>query len=66
MPLDARQNAGGHEPPRIKLVAGNSNHPLADAISSNLKVPLARSVVRRFADMEVLVEIQEKMRGEEV
>jgi ribose-phosphate pyrophosphokinase len=66
MPLDARQNAGGHEPPRIKLVAGNSNHPLADAISSNLKVPLARSVVRRFADMEVFVEIQENMRGEDV
>ncbi len=66
MPFDARQNAGGHEPPRIKLVAGNSNHPLADAISANLKVPLARSVVRRFADMEVFVEIQENMRGEDV
>ena len=66
MPLDARQNAGGHEPPRIKLVAGNSNHPLAEAIASILKVPLARGVVRRFADMEVFVEIQENMRGEDV
>jgi ribose-phosphate pyrophosphokinase len=66
MPFDARQNPGGHEPPRIKLVAGNSNHPLADSISSILKVPLARSVVRRFADMEVFVEIQENMRGEDV
>ena len=66
MPLDARQNAGGHEPPRIKLVAGNSNHPLAESIASILKVPLARGVVRRFADMEVFVEIQENMRGEDV
>ncbi|HWV82405.1 MAG TPA: ribose-phosphate pyrophosphokinase [Hyphomicrobiaceae bacterium] len=66
MPFDARQNPGGHEPPRIKLVAGNSNHPLAESISSILKVPLARSVVRRFADMEVFVEIQENMRGEDV
>ena len=65
MPFDARQNPGGHEPPRIKLVAGNSNHPLAEAISSILKVPLARSAVRRFADMEVFVEIQENMRGED-
>ncbi|MFN3743073.1 MAG: ribose-phosphate pyrophosphokinase [Hyphomicrobiaceae bacterium] len=66
MPFDARQNPGGHEPPRIKLVAGNSNHPLAESISSILKVPLARSVVKRFADMEVFVEIQENMRGEDV
>ena len=65
MPFDARQNPGGHEPPRIKLVAGNSNHPLAESISSILKVPLARSAVRRFADMEVFVEIQENMRGED-
>src|SRR5690606_7603500 len=65
MPFDARQNPGGHEPPRIKLVAGNSNHPLAESIASILKVPLARSVVRRFADMEVFVEIQENMRGED-
>jgi ribose-phosphate pyrophosphokinase len=66
MPFDARQNPGGHEPPRIKLVAGNSNHPLAESISSILKVPLARGVVKRFADMEVFVEIQENMRGEDV
>jgi len=66
MPLDARQNPGGHEPPRIKLVAGNSNHPLAESIAAILKVPLARSIVKRFADMEVFVEIQENMRGEDV
>jgi ribose-phosphate pyrophosphokinase len=50
----------------MKLVAGNSNRPLADAISAYLKVPMARATVRRFADMEIFVEIQENVRGEDV
>jgi ribose-phosphate pyrophosphokinase len=50
----------------MKLVAGNSNRPLAEAISEYLKVPLARATVRRFADMEIFVEIQENVRGEDV
>ena len=47
----------------IKLVAGNSNPVLAQAISAYLKTPLTKAVVRRFADMEVFVEIQENVRG---
>jgi ribose-phosphate pyrophosphokinase len=50
----------------MKLVAGNSNRPLAEAISAYLNVPLARAQVKRFADMEVFVEIQENVRGEDV
>ena len=50
----------------MKLVAGNSNRPLAEAISAYLNVPLAKAQVRRFADMEVFVEIQENVRGEDV
>jgi len=42
----------------MKLVAGNSNRPLAEAISAYLDVPLARCQVRRFADMEIFVEVQ--------
>ena len=49
----------------MKLVAGNSNRPLAEAISDYLKVPLARAQVRRFADMEIFVEIQENVRGKD-
>ncbi len=49
----------------MKLVAGNSNRPLAEAISQYLKVPLARATVRRFADMEIFVEIGENVRGED-
>jgi ribose-phosphate pyrophosphokinase len=50
----------------IKLIAGNSNRALADAIAAYLEVPLARCQVRRFADMEVFVEIQENVRGQDV
>jgi len=50
----------------MKLVAGNSNRPLAEAIGSTLKLPLTKSVVKRFADMEVFVEIQENVRGEDI
>jgi ribose-phosphate pyrophosphokinase len=50
----------------IKLVAGNSNPALAQAIASGLGLPLTKTVVRRFADMEIFVEIQENVRGSDV
>ncbi|MCB1505820.1 MAG: ribose-phosphate pyrophosphokinase [Hyphomicrobiaceae bacterium] len=50
----------------MKLVAGNSNRPLAEAIAAYLKVPLAKTQVKRFADMEIFVEIQENVRGQDV
>src|SRR5215213_9453976 len=50
----------------IRLVAGNSNPALADAIGEHLGTPLTRAVVRRFADMEIFVEIQENVRGADV
>jgi ribose-phosphate pyrophosphokinase len=50
----------------IKIVAGNSNPRLAEAIATYLKTPLARAVVRRFADMEIFVEILENVRGADV
>ena len=50
----------------MKLVAGNSNRPLAEAIAAYLKIPLAKCIVRRFADMEIFVEVQENVRGEDV
>ncbi|MCA3564623.1 MAG: ribose-phosphate pyrophosphokinase [Methylocystis sp.] len=50
----------------MKLISGNSNRPLAEAIAAQMKQPLARAQVRRFADMEIFVEIQENVRGEDV
>jgi ribose-phosphate pyrophosphokinase len=53
-------------PSPFKVVAGNSNRPLAEAICQHLGMPLAKASVRRFADMEVFVEIQENVRGQDV
>jgi ribose-phosphate pyrophosphokinase len=50
----------------IKLVAGNSNPGLSEAIGAYLETPLTKAVVRRFADMEIFVEIQENVRGADV
>ncbi len=50
----------------MKLVAGNSNRPLAEAVAAALNVPLTDTTVRRFPDSEVFVEIHENVRGEDV
>jgi len=50
----------------MKIVAGNSNRALAEAIGTYLNIPMTKCLVRRFADMEVFVEIQENVRGEDV
>ena len=50
----------------MKLLTGNSNRPLAEAICAYLNLPLTKASVRRFSDMEVFVEIHENVRGEDV
>ena len=50
----------------MKIVAANSNRPLAEAVAAGLNLPLAKASIRRFADMEVFVEIHENVRGEDV
>ncbi len=50
----------------MKVLAGNSNRPLAEAIATYLNVPMTRASVRRFSDMECFVEISENVRGEDV
>ena len=50
----------------MKILACNSNRPLAEAISAYLNLPLTKASIRRFSDMEVFVEIQENVRGEDV
>ena len=50
----------------MKLMAGNSNRPLSEAIAQYLKLTMTKAVVRRFADMEIFVEIQENVRGEDI
>ena len=50
----------------MKLLAGNSNLPLATAIAEYLDMKLTEASVRRFADEDVFVEINENVRGEDV
>ncbi len=50
----------------MKVLACNSNRPLGEAISAYLKLPLTKATMRRFSDMEVFIEIQENVRGEDV
>ncbi len=50
----------------MKILTGNSNRPLAEAICAALNLPLTQASVRRFSDMEVFVEIHENVRGEDV
>ena len=50
----------------MKILAGNANKPLADAIAAYLHLELTNASVRRFSDMEVFVEIHENVRGEDV
>jgi ribose-phosphate pyrophosphokinase len=69
MPFDAKgdaRNSDGRGKLGVKIVAGNSNRPLAEAICAYLKLPMAKGQVKRFADMEIFVEIQENVRGQDV
>ncbi len=50
----------------MKILAGNSNRPMAESIAGTLNLPLAQANIRRFSDMEVFVEILENVRGEDV
>jgi ribose-phosphate pyrophosphokinase len=54
------------ESQNMKLLAGNSNRELAEKIGAHLKLPFVKAQVRRFADMEVFVEVQENVRGEDM
>ena len=50
----------------MKLFSGNSNRSLAESIGNYLDLPLGQAMVRRFADQEIFVEVQENVRGEDV
>ncbi|MEO5374749.1 MAG: ribose-phosphate pyrophosphokinase [Alphaproteobacteria bacterium] len=50
----------------MKILACNSNRPLAEAVAAYLNIELTKASVRRFSDMEVFVEIHENVRGEDV
>ena len=50
----------------MKILTGNSNRPLAEAISAKLALPLVKANIKRFSDNEIFVEILENVRGEDM
>jgi len=50
----------------MRLITGNSNKHLVDAIGSYLGLSQVKADVRRFSDDEVFVEVQENVRGEDM
>ena len=50
----------------MKIVSGTNNPKLSKEISKHLRTKLVNSKIRRFADSEVYIEINENMRGSEV
>jgi ribose-phosphate pyrophosphokinase len=50
----------------MKLISCNSNIPLAEEVASHLGITLTETTVKRFSDLEIFVEIQENVRGQDV
>ncbi len=50
----------------MKIIAGNSNRQLAEAVAAYCNMPLTDAGIRRFSDQEVFVEILENVRGEDM
>lgn len=50
----------------MKLIAGNSNTPLAEAVAKHLGMALTSATIKRFSDMEIFVEVKENVRGQDV
>ncbi|MBI4686557.1 MAG: ribose-phosphate pyrophosphokinase [Nitrospirae bacterium] len=53
-------------PQGIKLFSGNANKPLAKEIAEYLEIPLGDAAVSNFADGEIMVQINENIRGDDV
>jgi len=51
---------------QMMLLAGSANRPLAEEIAAELKQPLCQVTIRRFADGELFVKIDENVRGRDV
>ena len=47
----------------MKILSGTSNLKLSKDISKNLKLKLINTNIRRFADGEIYIEINENIRG---
>lgn len=57
---------GALVPDNLMVFAGNANPRLAQAVVQHLNIPLGRATVSRFSDGEVMVEINENVRGKDI
>lgn len=53
-------------PDSLMVFSGNANPKLAQSVVQHLNIPLGRATVNRFSDGEVMVEIDENVRGRDV
>lgn len=53
-------------PDGITLLTGNANKPLALKVSENLGIPLTDATVTKFSDGEIMIQINENIRGSDV
>jgi len=51
---------------QLLLLAGTANRPLAEEMAGHLRQPLCALTIRRFADGEIFVKIDENVRGRDV
>src|SRR3990170_3336853 len=51
---------------KMLLLSGTANRPLAEEIAAHLGQPLCQVTIRRFADGEIFVRIDENVRGQDV
>jgi ribose-phosphate pyrophosphokinase len=51
---------------RMLLLSGSANRPLAEEIAAYVNQPLCAVTIRRFADGEIFVRIDENVRGQDV
>lgn len=63
---DSYVGNGMHEDTSMMVFSGNANLPLAGEIAERLKLPLGKATVGRFSDGEVMVEINDSVRGRDV
>ena len=61
----AALQGNGLVPDNLMVFAGNANPKLAHAVAQHLNIRLGRAVVSRFSDGEVMVEINENVRGKD-
>src|SRR6476619_4157115 len=50
----------------LMVFTGNANPALAEGVAKNLGIPLGKAVVSKFSDGEVMVDINENVRGKDV